>query len=236
MRRTATFLAATAVLLGATGCVDQATIARQLAERDAEMAKLRRENLEARARLAECKEALSDKPERAAAIAPPPPLSASPAAPAPAPEPAPPPSPAIAPAAVAPAPLALAPQNEEASYQSAVTKIQAKQAGPAREEFRQFLARFPSSKLRPNARFWLAEADFLEQRWGEARTGFLQVTGEFPTHSKAADALYKAALCSLEIGDKYTAIQQLNDVIAKFQGSSAAGFAQKKLAELKKRT
>jgi tol-pal system protein YbgF len=192
---------------------------------------------------AQRREAESDLSERAAALAPlpapvftPPPAAQKPAMPAASTAP---PVPASAPAPAAPptpAPAAVASSSEEQSYNSALTLIQARSLPAARDALNDFTRRFPGSRRLPNAAFWQAEIDFLEERWGVARDGFLAVTKNFPDHPKAADSLYKSALCSLKLNDKQTAIGQLNDVLRRFPGSEAAQLAEKKLAELTKRT
>ena len=216
-------------MLAAAGCVDQAEMDRAMAAKDAEIARLAREQQEGRLALAECREALSDRGERAAALAPLSPYAAT--APAPAPAPAPAAVPVPAPAAVTPVAIPSGDAGEEPSYRHALAMIQAHQPVAARVEFADFLRRFPQSKLRPNALFWMAEADFQEEHWDTARRGFLGLASEFETHQKTADALYKAALCSLKLNDKSSAIGQLNAVVARFPKSDAAGFARKKLAE-----
>lgn len=228
-------------LLAAAGCVDQAEMDRAMAAKDAEIARLAREQQEGRLALAECREALSDRGERASALAPLPPYAPRTA---PVSAPAPVPAPAPAPPAVAPAPPAMAPVSpvvlpapdtgEEPSYRHALAMIQARQPVAARAALADFLRRFPQSKLRPNALFWMAEADFQEEHWEAARRGFLGLAGEFETHQKTADALYKAALCSLKLNDNMSAIGQLNAVVKRFPKSDAAGFARKKLAEMGK--
>ena len=243
MNGTRIYFAGALLLLIAAGggCVDGATLQKQLADKEAELARARRESLEARAALAECREEKSDRVERAAALAP---LAAAvPLHPLPQPATV---APIAATASVAPplapasmsANLAAAPeiQNEEESYRAALALINARQTAAARVALDRFSQRFPDAKLRPNAAFWRAEADFLDGRWEAARAAFTKVAENFPLNPKAADSLYKAALCSLNLGDKSTAIQQLNDILKRFPNADAAGFAQKKLAELSKKT
>ncbi len=239
MMITRLFSSATLLLLiaAATGCVDGGTLQKQMADKDAELARLRRESLEARAALAECREEKSDRAERAGALAPltvAAPPQPAPVAPAPVAQ-AMPTSPAAALVTTNPsaAPESL---SEDESYRAALALINARQIAGARIALDRFAQRFPDSKLRPNAAFWRAEADFLENHWEAARAGFLKVAENFPNHLKVADSLYKAALCSLNLGDKSTGMQQLNIVLQRFPQSDAAGFAKKKLAELSKKT
>jgi tol-pal system protein YbgF len=231
--RTFSLGAMLSLVAAGAGCVDGSSLEKQLAANEAELARARRESLEARAALAECREEKSDRAERAQALAPlaaavPPPPAPAGSAP---PEQAPAPSPAQPAASAAPEM-----QNEEESYRAALALINARQIAAARAALDRFMQRFPDSKLRTNAAFWRAEADFLEGQWAAARTGFSAISENFPNHPKAADSLYKAALCSLNLGDKSLAIQQLNDVLKRFPRADAAGFAQKKLAELSKKT
>ena len=219
------------------GCVDGATLQKQLADKEAELTRARRESLEARAALAECREEKSDRAERTGALAPLP--AALPPQPAPAlPASVSPATPASTPAALEPVNPSAAPEllNEDESYRAALALINARQTAPARVALDRFVQRFPGSKLRPNVAFWRAETDFLDSQWEAARAGFLQVAENFPNHLKVADSLYKAALCSLNLGDKATGIQQLNSILQRFPQSDAAGFAKKKLAELSKKT
>lgn len=229
------------LLAAGFGCVDGATLERQLADKNAELARARRENLESRAALAECREEKSDRAERAAALAPiasatpsqtvpqtAPSVSAAPAVGEP--------RPGASSAVPANPPAAPEIESEAENYRNALALINARQTAAARVAMDRFAQRFPDSKFRPNAAFWRAETDFLDGQWETARMGFARLAENFPFHPKAADSLYKAAICSLNLGDKSTAIQQLNDVLRRFPHSDAAGFAQKKLAELSKKT
>ncbi len=194
-------------------------------------------------RLAEAqrREAESDRAERAAALAPlpapvfTPPPATQPAVVSPAP-PASLPASAPAPAAVAAPRAQPPPLTEEQIYNTALTQIQLRSLPAARQTLAEFSRLFPNSRRRPNAAFWQAEIDFLEEHWSLAREGFLGVTKNFPDHPKAADSLYKAALCSLKRSDKQSAIGLLSDVLRRFPASEAALLAEKKLAELTKRT
>jgi tol-pal system protein YbgF len=145
-------------------------------------------------------------------------------------------SPAPVPAATSAPRAPAAPLTEEQSYNTALTLVQARSLPAARRALADFTRTFPGSSRRPNAAFWNAEIDFLDEHWSAARTAFLDVTKNFPDHPKAADSLYKAALCSLKLNDKQSSIGQLNDVLRRFPGSEAALLAEKKLAELTKRT
>lgn len=192
-------------------------------------------------RLAEAqrREAESDRAERAAALAPlpapvfTPPPAAQPAAASPAPPAS---LSAPAPAAVTAPRAQPPPLTEEQIYNTALTQIQVRSLPAARQTLTEFSRLFPNSRRRPNAAFWQAEIDFLEEHWSLAREGFLGVTKNFPDHPKAADSLYKAALCSLKMSDKPSAIGLLSDVLRRFPASEAALLAEKKLAELTKRT
>lgn len=189
---------------------------------------------------AERREGESDVAERAAALAPlPAPVFTPPPAPQKSAAPAIPssrPASAAAPATTAAPAAQTAPLTEEQSYNTALALVQARSLLAARQALTEFTRNFPSSKRLPNAAFWQAEIDFLEEHWGVARDAFLGVTKNFPDHPKAADSLYKAAWCSLKLNDKQTAIGQLNEVLRRFPTSEAAALAEKKLSELTKRT
>jgi tol-pal system protein YbgF len=187
---------------------------------------------------AQQRETESDLKERAEALSPLPAPVFTPPQAAPKSAPAPAAAPASAPA-TAPAPppaIPAAALTEEQRYNNALALIQARSLPEARAAMAEFTRLFPGSKRLPNAAFWQAEIDFLEEHWRVARDAFLAVTKNFPDHPKAADSLYKSALCSLKLNDKQSAIGQLNDVLHRFPASEAAQLAEKKLAELTKRT
>lgn len=245
MKNTRFFLGSGLWLLmaAAAGCVEGSALEKQRTDRDAELARARRESLEARAALAECREEKSDRAESAAALAPIAAFVAPTSAPMPvaaaaqlATAPSIAPSTATSAATSSVTSSVTGPQSEDESYRAALALVNARQTAAARAALDHFAQRFPDSKLRPNAAFWRAETDFLDNQWQAARAGFLGIAENFPNHPKAADSLYKAALCSLNLGDKASGMQQFNDVLKRFPRSDAAGFAKKKLAELSKKT
>lgn len=130
------------------------------------------------------------------------------------------------------APAAVDPELVEAAYRHAFDLLKQSLYDPAIKAFREFLVRYPGSEHADNAQFWLAEAYYVNNRFGQALVEYSTLVQRYPDSPKLAQATLKAAFCQHEMGQVDGARRQLDEIIQQYPGTTAASLAQDRLAEI----
>ena len=99
--------------------------------------------------------------------------------------------------------------------------------------FREIITNYPNGEFTANAFYWRGEIHLALKEYEDARAHFAQVELLYDDHSKVPDALYKLGEVYSMLGDTDRAREYLNRVINDHPTSTAAGLAQKYLAELR---
>ena len=133
---------------------------------------------------------------------------------------------------VAEAPVAVDPVLIEAAYRHAFNLLKQSLYDPAIKAFREFLVRYPGAEQAGNAQFWLAEAYYVNSRFGQALVEYSTLVQRYPDSPKLAQATLKAAFCQHELGHLEAARRQLDEIIRQYPGTTAASLAQDRLAEI----
>lgn len=123
--------------------------------------------------------------------------------------------------------------DAESIYNAAVAQFNRGSLATARTAFQQFLQAFPSHRLAPDAHFYLADILVQEDRLEDALDAFLEIPELFPTATKVPDAMYRAALLQVELGQKAEARALLERVVNTYPGSGVATLARDKLREIR---
>ena len=140
--------------------------------------------------------------------------------------------PGTAEGAAAEAPAAVDPELVEAAYRHAFDLLKQSRYDPAIKAFRDFLTRYPGSEYAGNAQFWLAEAYYVNSRFGQALVEYSTLVQRYPDSPKLAQATLKAAFCRHEMGQVEAARQQLDEIIRQYPGTTTASLAQDRLARI----
>ena len=143
-----------------------------------------------------------------------------------------PPAPETAEGLVAKAPVAVDPVLIEAAYRHAFNLLKQSLYDPAIKAFREFLVRYPGAEQADNAQFWLAEAYYVNGRFGQALVEYSTLVQRYPESSKLEQAKLKAAFCQHELGHVEAARRQLDEITRQYPGTTAASLAQDRLAEI----
>ncbi|MYH68764.1 MAG: tol-pal system protein YbgF [Gammaproteobacteria bacterium] len=133
---------------------------------------------------------------------------------------------------VAEAPAAVDPVLIEAAYRHAFDLLKQSLYDPAIQAFREFLMRYPGTEYAGNAQFWLAEAYYVNSRFGQALVEYSTLVQRYPESPKLAQATLKAAFCQHELGQVEAARRQLDEIIQQYPGTTAASLAQDRLAQI----
>jgi tol-pal system protein YbgF len=94
--------------------------------------------------------------------------------------------------------------------------IQRKDYGNAADTFTDFLRKYPSDRLVPEAQFWLGEAMYQNQRYRDAAEAFLAVSTKYENTARAPDALLRLGMSLEALGEKEAACASLGEVLRKY--------------------
>jgi tol-pal system protein YbgF len=105
-------------------------------------------------------------------------------------------------------------------YDLAYGYVLHKDYGPAAETFRDFLHKFPTDRLAPEAQYWLGESLFQDQHYRDAAEAFLAVSTKYDTTARAPDALLRLGQSLAALGEKEAACASLGEVLRKYPRAS----------------
>ena len=132
-------------------------------------------------------------------------------------------------AIIAEAPAAVDPVLVEAAYRHAFDLLKQSLYDPAIKAFREFMVRYPGTEYAANAQFWLAEAYYVNSRFGQALVEYSTLVQRYPDSPKLAQATLKAAFCQHEMGQVDAARRQLEEITRQYPGTATATLAQDRL-------
>ncbi|MNR12024.1 tol-pal system protein YbgF [compost metagenome] len=124
------------------------------------------------------------------------------------------------------------PEKEKLFYDAAFDLIKAKDFAKASQAFSAFVRKYPNSQYAGNAQYWLGEVNLAQGDLQGAGQAFAQVSQSYPQHAKVPDSLFKLADVEMRLGNADKAKGILQEVIAKYPGSSAAQLAQRDLQRM----
>jgi tol-pal system protein YbgF len=97
-----------------------------------------------------------------------------------------------------------------------------KDYGLAEQTFHDFLQKYPSDHLTPEAQYWLGEALFQDKHYRDAAESFLAVSTKDETTARAPDALMRLGQSLAALGEKEAACASLGEVLRKYPKASPA--------------
>lgn len=124
------------------------------------------------------------------------------------------------------------PEKEKLFYDAAFDLIKAKDFDKASQAFAAFLRKYPNSQYSGNAQYWLGEVNLAQGDLQGAGQAFARVSQAYPQHAKVPDSLFKLADVEQRLGNTDKAKGILQQIIARYPGSSAAQLAQRDLQRL----
>lgn len=130
---------------------------------------------------------------------------------------------------------AAAPAAEVKAYEAALNQFKLGNYPLAISAFQGFLVTYPTSKLAPNAQYWIGNAHSAQGQHKLAIAAHQKVLATWPEDSKAADAMLSIATSQEALGDRRAAQKTLEALLARYPASSAAASAKQRLAQGTKR-
>ena len=124
---------------------------------------------------------------------------------------------------------------ETRAYQAARDQFKLGNYSLAVAAMQGFLVTYPSSKLAPNAQYWIGMAHSGQRNYKEAIAAQRKLLAAWPDSDKAPDAMLSIASAQETMGDRKSAQRTLEELIARFPSSSSAAAAKQRLAASSKR-
>lgn len=123
--------------------------------------------------------------------------------------------------------------GEQAEYDAAFAELKALRYERAADGFRNFIARYPESRLADNAQYWLGESYYGARNFSMALQAFQQLLDRYPDSGKRADALLKVGYSHYELRQWPAARAALEQVQAQYPDSTIARLAENRLRTMR---
>jgi len=123
---------------------------------------------------------------------------------------------------------------ETRAYQAALDQFKLGNYALAVAAMQGFLVTYPSSKLAPNAQYWIGMAHSGQRDYKASIAAQRKLLAAWPDSEKAPDAMLSIASAQETMGERTSAQKTLQDVIARYPSSSAAASAKQRLAAFAK--
>jgi tol-pal system protein YbgF len=121
---------------------------------------------------------------------------------------------------------------ENELYESAKQAFDKGEFETARDQFVDYLKRFPKAKNADNAQFWIGEIYYRDKWYEKAIMEYQKVIENFPDGNKVPAALLKQGLAFVSLNEKPNAKIILQEIIRKYPTSNEAKIAKEKLSAL----
>lgn len=117
-------------------------------------------------------------------------------------------------------------------YETASRALEKKDYRTAIARFRDFLKKYPKSKLADNAQYWIGECYYALRDFDQAIVEFDAVRSKYPQGEKVPAALLKQGYAFAELGEKLNARLVLQELVEKYPQSQEAAKAKARLKAL----
>lgn len=112
--------------------------------------------------------------------------------------------------------------NPNELYQGAYQFILAGDYRAAEVAFRSHIDRYPADPMTSDARYWLGEALYGQERYAEAATIFIDMQRDFPDSKRGAENMLKLGMAMAKLNDREVACATLAKVGTRFPGAAPA--------------
>lgn len=112
--------------------------------------------------------------------------------------------------------------NPNELYQGAYQFIMAGDYRAAEVAFSTHIERFPADPLTSDARYWLGEALYGQERYAEAATVFIDMQRDFPDSKRGAENMLKLGMAMAKLNDREVACATLAKIATRFPAAAPA--------------
>lgn len=122
---------------------------------------------------------------------------------------------------------------EQKDYSGALDLIRRSDFAKAEMAFSSFLRVYPNSGYTPSVLYWLGNAQYANRSYREAVGTHRRLVNTYPEHPRTPEAMLAIANSLLELKEKTTAKQTLQDLVKRYPSSEAAETAKDRLKSWK---
>lgn len=123
--------------------------------------------------------------------------------------------------------------DEQGAYDQAFNELKALRYERAADGFRNFIQRYPDSRLADNAQYWLGESYYGARNFTMALAAFQALLDRYPDSGKRADALLKVGYSHYELRQWAAARAALEQVQAEHPDTTIARLAENRLRTMR---
>ena len=123
-------------------------------------------------------------------------------------------------------------ENAKENFESSFELVRMGDYISAEIALREYINDFPIGSYTDDAKYWLAESLFSQNKYSEALDIFNQIIIEYPDSEKMMESILKSGFSQQELGDLSAAEALFRRVIREYPNSSASSLAEERLKKI----
>ena len=124
--------------------------------------------------------------------------------------------------------------NAKESFESSFELLRKGDYVSAEIALREYIKDFPMGSYTDDAKYWLAESLFSQDKYSEALDIFNEIIIEYPGSEKMMESILKSGFSYQELGDLSSAEAIFMRVIREYPNSSASSLAEERLKKIRR--
>tara|TARA_A100001035_G_C27711930_1_gene467584 strand:+ start:207 stop:818 length:612 start_codon:yes stop_codon:yes gene_type:complete len=124
--------------------------------------------------------------------------------------------------------------NAKESFESSFELLRKGDYVSAEIALREYIKDFPMGSYTDDAKYWLAESLFSQDKFSEALDIFNEIIVEYPGSEKMMESILKSGFSYQELGDLSSAEAIFMRVIREYPNSSASSLAEERLKKIRR--
>jgi len=125
-------------------------------------------------------------------------------------------------------------ENAKESFESSFELLRKGDYVSAEIALREYIKDFPMGSYTDDAKYWLAESLFSQDKYSEALDIFNEIIIEYPGSEKMMESILKSGFSYQELGDLSSAEAIFMRVIRDYPNSSASSLAEERLKKIRR--
>ena len=125
-------------------------------------------------------------------------------------------------------------ENAKESFESSFELLRKGDYVSAEIALREYIKDFPMGSYTDDAKYWLAESLFSQDKFSEALDIFNEIIIEYPGSEKMMESILKSGFSYQELGDLSSAEAIFMRVIRDYPNSSASSLAEERLKKIRR--
>jgi len=123
-------------------------------------------------------------------------------------------------------------ENAKESFESSFELLRKGDYISAEDSLREYIKDFPTGAFTDDAKYWLAESLFSQNKYSEALGIFNEIIIEYPGSEKMMESILKSGFSYQELGDLSAAEAIFKRIIREYPNSSASSLAEERLKKI----